>query len=145
MENIITPVKAIRLRCLECMNGQPKEVSLCSGGCALSPFRFGTRGEKGSVVKKIREHCLGCSESASTVRKCPFEDCPLFPYRMGHNPSRKGMGNIKTLRKKLDSETASWVRKFSEKRGFKTTSCIVKAGSCNPTQSKDWNAVSIWR
>lgn len=102
----ITPLKAIRLRCLECAYNQPKEVRLCSVDCALSPFRFGTKAGKGSVVKKIREHCLGCSENAATVRKCHFDDCPLFPYRMGHNPSRKGMGNTKTLKKKLDSENA---------------------------------------
>lgn len=47
----ITPLKAIRAKCLDCCVGQPSE-----------------------------------------VRKCTDEDCALFPYRFGHNPSRKGIG-----------------------------------------------------
>ena len=50
-------------------------------------------------IKAIRAKCLDCcSFQAQEVRLCPCHDCPLFPYRMGHNPKRKGMGgNIKTL------------------------------------------------
>ena len=48
----LTPLKAIRLKCLECSNHQPRE-----------------------------------------VRLCPFDDCPLYIYRFGHNPKRKGVGN----------------------------------------------------
>lgn len=53
MENngILTPIKAIRAKCLECMCGQ-----------------------------------------ATEVRLCPITDCSLYPYRMGHNPNRKGKG-----------------------------------------------------
>ena len=37
-----TPVKAIRLYCLECSGGSSKEVELCvMPHCALYPFRFG--------------------------------------------------------------------------------------------------------
>ena len=25
-----------------------------------------------------------------------MDDCPLYPYRFGHNPKRKGVGNIKS-------------------------------------------------
>ena len=46
-----TPVKAIRAKCLECSNYQPKE-----------------------------------------VRNCLITDCPLYPFRMGKNPNRKGIG-----------------------------------------------------
>ncbi len=45
-----TPIKAIRAKCLECSNYQPKE-----------------------------------------VRNCLIIDCPLFPYRFGKNPNRKGI------------------------------------------------------
>jgi len=39
----LTPVKAIRQKCLECSNWQPKEVRLCPiGDCAIFPYRFGT-------------------------------------------------------------------------------------------------------
>lgn len=51
MPEILTPMKAIRAKCLDCMCGQAQE-----------------------------------------VRLCPVTDCSLYPYRMGHNPSRKGKG-----------------------------------------------------
>lgn len=54
MQNITTPLKAIRAKCLDCMCDQPME-----------------------------------------VRLCPSESCPLWPYRMGHNPNRKGIGGFK--------------------------------------------------
>lgn len=41
-ENRITPLKAIRLKCLDCSCGSPKEVKQCPAeGCPLYPFRFG--------------------------------------------------------------------------------------------------------
>ncbi len=49
---ILTPMKAIRAKCLDCCCGQYNEVKLC-----------------------------------------PIRDCPLYPYRDGHNPNRKGKGN----------------------------------------------------
>lgn len=51
MSEILTPVRAIRAKCLDCMCGQVNE-----------------------------------------VRLCPCTDCSLYPYRMGHNPNRKGKG-----------------------------------------------------
>lgn len=37
-----SPLKAIRLKCLDCSGGSSKEVSLCeTSGCALHAFRFG--------------------------------------------------------------------------------------------------------
>lgn len=43
MEQAITnPVKAIRVKCLDCCCGQANEVKLCTvNNCALYPFRFG--------------------------------------------------------------------------------------------------------
>ena len=41
-EKRITPLKAIRLKCLDCSCGSPKEVKLCTvEGCPLYPYRFG--------------------------------------------------------------------------------------------------------
>lgn len=38
----MTPLKAIRKKCLECCCGQYKEVRLCPAkDCSLYPFRFG--------------------------------------------------------------------------------------------------------
>lgn len=43
----LTPMKAIRKKCLECSGGQPKEVRLCViPSCALYPYRMGHRPEK---------------------------------------------------------------------------------------------------
>ena len=41
----------------------------------------------------IRERCLNCSGCIpSEVAKCPFKDCPLYPFRMGkgsQSPKRR--------------------------------------------------------
>lgn len=46
-----------------------------------------------SPLKAIRAKCLDCMcDQPSEVRLCPSENCPLWPYRMGHNPNRQGIG-----------------------------------------------------
>jgi len=40
-------------------------------------------------VKSIRAKCLDCScWQSKEVRLCSANECPLFPYRMGHRPKR---------------------------------------------------------
>ena len=40
----LTPIRAIRAKCLDCCGGQPKEVRLCSiEKCPLFPYRLGHR------------------------------------------------------------------------------------------------------
>ena len=40
---VLTPVKAIRAKCLDCMCGQANEVKICPiEDCSLYPYRFGT-------------------------------------------------------------------------------------------------------
>lgn len=47
-------------------------------------------------MKAIRAKCLDCSgDSANEVKLCPITWCPLYPFRDGHNPNRKGLGNKK--------------------------------------------------
>lgn len=47
----LTPMKAIRAKCLECSNGQPKEVRLCSvKNCALYEYRNGHRPKDEEVI-----------------------------------------------------------------------------------------------
>jgi len=47
-------------------------------------------------VRAIRLKCLDCSGNhPSEVRNCSVVDCPLYPYRMGRNPKREGIGNQK--------------------------------------------------
>jgi len=49
--------------------------------------------KKFTPLKAIRAKCLDCSGGQpSEVRRCDIEDCPLFPYRFGKNPSRAGIG-----------------------------------------------------
>ncbi len=49
-----------------------------------------------SPLKSIRAKCLDCMcDQPMEVRLCPCNDCPLYPYRMGHNPNRKGIGSMK--------------------------------------------------
>ncbi len=59
----MTPLKAIRRKCLECCCGQYKEVRLCpSKDCSLYPFRFGKNpnrlgtGSRISVSEKVASH-----------------------------------------------------------------------------------------
>jgi len=58
---VLTPLKAVREKCLECSANQPKEVKLCD-----------------------------------------ISDCPLYLYRFGKNPNRKGVGNPQAFLRKND-------------------------------------------
>jgi len=41
-------------------------------------------------LKSIRKYCLECCcESAKEVRLCTAVGCPLYQFRLGHNPNRK--------------------------------------------------------
>lgn len=54
---------------------------------------------KSTPVRAIRQKCLECvGNSPKEVRKCIAKDCPLYPYRMGKNPERKGIGKIRNLK-----------------------------------------------
>jgi hypothetical protein len=43
-------------------------------------------------LKAIRAKCLECSGSFIAVSKCGNIDCASFPYRLGHDPARRGIG-----------------------------------------------------
>lgn len=47
----MTPLKAIRLNCLDCMGGNANEVKLCpmDGKCSLYPYRFGHNPSRAGV------------------------------------------------------------------------------------------------
>ena len=50
--------------------------------------------EPTTPLKAIRLKCLDCScDSANEVRLCPIKQCPLYNFRFGKNPNRKGLGN----------------------------------------------------
>lgn len=44
-------------------------------------------------LKAIRAKCLDCMcDQQAEVRRCPVNDCPLWPYRMGHRPAKEVYG-----------------------------------------------------
>ena len=93
----LTPLRAIRSKCLDCCCDQSNEVRLCpSRTCPLWPYRSG-KGPKSKVplttVRSIHAKCLDCSGFIpKDVRDCWDTDCSLYPFRMGKNPNRAGMG-----------------------------------------------------
>lgn len=52
MNKSLTPIKAIRAKCLDCSCGQIKEIRECSDkNCPLFPYRMGRRPKKEDVQK----------------------------------------------------------------------------------------------
>ena len=114
-----TPVNSIRKYCIWCCIGSAKEIRHCTVyECPLYAYRMGKKldlpvllklnpeGEKEenkrqilsilhlTPVKAIRKKCKYCAVfELEPIRKCEHTDCDLFAYRMGTNPSRKGIGN----------------------------------------------------
>lgn len=92
------PLRAVRLKCLDCCCAIPAEVELCPArDCPLWPYRFGKYppGAKRTVLKPIRQKCLDCAPEPGKgigVKQCPKKCCPLWIYRFGKNPKRKGHG-----------------------------------------------------
>ena len=93
----ITPLQAIRRRCLDCCGYVKKEVKECDASKTIPPFdipcplfhyRMGTGKPK---LKEIRAYCLQCQGGHGTsteyVRECTDTLCSLYPFRMGHNPN----------------------------------------------------------
>jgi hypothetical protein len=64
-----------------------------------------------SPIKAIRRHCLDCSAYIlKEVRECYIPDCPLYPFRMGHNPNiKKGMrkGNPEALKRAREKRSSN--------------------------------------
>lgn len=85
----LTPLKAIRAKCVDCCGDNRKEVSACPvESCPLWKFRAGKRPKEGydkSPLKTIRLYCLQCGELSSPrdVRLCKVTDCPLHGHRSG--------------------------------------------------------------
>ncbi len=53
----------------------------------------GTKVVSLSPLKALRYHCLECvSWSAYEVKYCTSKLCALYPYRLGTNPERAGIG-----------------------------------------------------
>ncbi len=53
----VSPIRALRLKCLDCCNGSAREVRLCTAvGCPSWPFRMGRNPWAGPVSEARREH-----------------------------------------------------------------------------------------
>ena len=50
-----------------------------------------------SPLKSIRAKCLDCAGRPKEVRLCTDTDCALYPFRLGRNPNRKGIGPGKII------------------------------------------------
>mgnify|MGYP001373202584 CR=1 FL=1 len=91
----LTPLRAIRAKCLWCCAGSTNEVKLCPAeGCPLHEYRAGHRPEAAKLtpIKAIRAKCRDCyGLSWADVQSCPglgLADgpCPLHAFRLGKNP-----------------------------------------------------------
>lgn len=67
-----------------------------------------------SLSKCVRIFCLGCAGGRSEVRKCPTENCPLWPFRFGKNPFTKRGQNMSEENKKKRSENLKLAHKLGK-------------------------------
>lgn len=69
-------------------------------------------------LKTIRNYCLQCAGGHSKeVRYCSSAECPLYFYRFGSNPHRKGIGPgriIFSQKSAVESEKISKETELSE-------------------------------
>jgi hypothetical protein len=119
----MTPLKAIRKFCVDCVGGSPSSVANCGGDqcknggcdrkgvCYFYPYRLG----KGRPsVKTIRKWCLWCQGgNKGCVKDCVSKDCLLFAYRLGTNPRRAGVN------RGLPKDRALVGRGFPDKAGIR--------------------------
>lgn len=101
----MTPQRAVRQFCTECVAEALPDVHECGGDqclnggcdangvCLFFKYRLGAGRP---TVKLIRRVCLWCMGdhglSPEYVKECHAVSCPLHRYRMGTNPRRKGVG-----------------------------------------------------
>lgn len=92
----LTPMQAIRKKCLWCAGGSRTEVRLCPAtSCPLYEYRGGKRPERAqrTPVQAIKAKCRDCcGETWADVQKCPGQKladgpCSLHPFREGKNPN----------------------------------------------------------
>lgn len=86
-------------------------------------------------LRAIRAHCvIRCmSKQSKEVRLCVDEECPSYPYRMGSNPARKGVGPGRII-KKTSEEINNEATKDSGYTNDSKCGCTV---SCNAEQANE--------
>ena len=88
-----TPLKSIRLKCLDCATTNSAVKNCEFTDCFLYPLRFGKNLPKGtSRLKAIRKYCvLWCMNGQrNEVASCTITNCSLYPFRLGKNPKLSG-------------------------------------------------------
>ncbi len=101
--NDFTPAHAIKQECKYCSNGQ--RINCNTTVCKLSKSVM-----TASPLKRIKAHCLDCVGGKKGVKECDGKVlnpdphiCPLYKFRNGKNPNRKGIEgnpNIHLVNKK---------------------------------------------
>lgn len=107
----IAPRKAMKKYCQWCCNASSAR-GCNSPNCVFYRDRPGglptqkpsTQPKRGSL-RSIRLKCLECVETPKDVRMCEIRDCVLWPFRMGRNPARKGLGGNPPPRPSKPSES----------------------------------------
>lgn len=61
-----------------------------------------------STIKAIRAKCLDCATTSNEVRLCPVKQCPIWVYRFGKNPYRKGREWTEEERRAVAERLASY-------------------------------------
>ena len=52
-----------------------------------------TSSRRRSPLRSIREKCIDCcAGNKAEVARCEIQSCALWPFRMGRNPNRAGVG-----------------------------------------------------
>jgi hypothetical protein len=124
---LLSPLKAIRKKCVECSGGSFKEVRECKhNDCSLFNNRMGKG--RGRYLKLIRKYCLWCCiGSSKEVQLCPCTDCFLYSFRFGKNPNRSGRGWEKNLMSKKVGSDVSVEEKLEKSPTEDTSNLIRKA------------------
>ena len=91
----MTPLQAIKKRCKDCMPIKSEFNNDFCNDCQLKNTSL-------TNLKKIKAYCLWCMNgSKKEILLCTDKSCSLWIFRNGHNPNRKGIGNISyTMSKK---------------------------------------------
>ena len=90
-----TPVKAIRLKCLDCCCSSPKEITLCPvHDCSLYPYRFGRR--PGAGKREMTPARMKALQRANEARLKSHDSNPAsqgYEEKLGNSPNE---GEIKS-------------------------------------------------
>ncbi len=126
-----SPSPTIRAFCHYCVQSRKdSEVEKCTGHFVFATkkpcpfFEYRTGGKRASV-KLMRKFCLECmGGSREAVEECPTTDCLIYPYRLGKNPARAGIGkstvqmaSLISGRKALSRENLIYFKRTDSKQG----------------------------